>query len=254
MKTTKRFFAFGCSYTNWIWPTWADIVATHFDEYYNYGMSGRGNWYIYNMFLNADKQHKFTKDDLIVIQWSEWTRHDVLINGKWARSVSEEKYDNDNLNRGLICMQSANIMLKQLGCEHYVMTLNDFHPVGISDISDQIHHRILESYQDIIDNLSTPIRQHLNVNRPLRLYNGVEIHDLHPVPSEHIELINLKFPQYAPTDIRLGKILNNQLAQFLREGQVDKFRSSNDGSTVEWKDVKWHIDKKSAKQGLFGIE
>jgi hypothetical protein len=253
MKTTKRFFAFGCSYTNWIWPTWADIVATQFDEYYNYGMSGRGNWYIYNMFLNADKQYKFTKDDLIVIQWSEWSRNDALIDGKWTRSVPEEKYDNDNLNRGLICMQSANIMLKQLGCEHYVMTLNNFYPLGISETSDYIHSQILESYQDVIDNLGMPIMKHLNVKRPIKLYNGIEIYDYHPLPSDHVEIIKLKFPQYAPS-ANLGSILDNQLAKLLYDNQVNKFINSADIPTVNWQSFEWYISKRPNRQGIFSFE
>lgn len=250
MKTTKRFFAFGCSFTNWIWPTWADMVATHFNEYYNYGMSGRGNWYIYNMLLNADKQHKFTKDDLVVIQWSEWSRHDVLINGQWTTASFESEHDNDILNRGFVCMQSANTMLKNLGCEYYTMTLNDFGPLYPTPMHDQI----LEIYQDVIEDLSIPIKKYLNVNRPIRLYNGVEIHDLHPLPSEHIELIKLKFPHYVPTDARLGKILNNQLAQLLRESRINKFTSPDDSRAIAWQHVEWQIGKKSKASGFFIVD
>lgn len=38
----KRFFAFGCSYTSYHWPTWADYVgmSPEFDEAYNFGMAG----------------------------------------------------------------------------------------------------------------------------------------------------------------------------------------------------------------------
>ena len=35
MEKISRFFAFGCSYTNWPHPTWADFIGINFEEYYN---------------------------------------------------------------------------------------------------------------------------------------------------------------------------------------------------------------------------
>jgi hypothetical protein len=258
MKSNRRFFAFGCSFTNWLWPTWADIVASHFDEYYNYGYSGRGNWYIYNMLLDADRTHKFTKDDTVIIQWSEWTRVDELIDGYWTTAILEQKYEQDALNRGFACMQIANNMLKYLGCEYYTMSLNDFDLPRLSKLNEAnvlMHNRILENYQDIVDELNPPILKYLNTTRPVKLYNGVEICNLHPLPSEHIELIRLKFPQYIPkNDTAVGAVLDNQLARVLYEGRVNKFVSSHDSSSIRWQDIEWYGCKRSDKQGFLNVK
>lgn len=80
----KRFFAFGCSYTNYIWPTWADIIAEDLGiEYHNYGRPGFGNIAIQCEILRADIEHKLNDDDLVIIMWSHWNREDRYISGEW---------------------------------------------------------------------------------------------------------------------------------------------------------------------------
>ena len=86
-----RFFAFGCSFTNYnIWPTWADIIATDLDdiEYYNYGVQGLGNQGIQARIVEADMRHKLTSDDIIIILWSTWSREDRFLNNHWSTAGS----------------------------------------------------------------------------------------------------------------------------------------------------------------------
>lgn len=80
----KRFFAFGCSYTSFIWPTWADILAYDLDiEFYNYGLSGIGNVGIMHEITKADLIHKFNDSDLIIVVWTHWNREDRWMSGRW---------------------------------------------------------------------------------------------------------------------------------------------------------------------------
>jgi hypothetical protein len=80
----KRFFAFGCSYTKYIWPTWADIIAEDLKiEYHNYGRAGLGNVGIQCEIIRADIDHNFNSDDLIIIMWSSWNREDRFIFNDW---------------------------------------------------------------------------------------------------------------------------------------------------------------------------
>lgn len=72
----RRLFTFGCSFTNWIWPTWADIYATQFDFFENWGMPSAGNLYIFNSIIEANKQYNFNSYDTIVIMWSGVLRLD----------------------------------------------------------------------------------------------------------------------------------------------------------------------------------
>jgi hypothetical protein len=79
----KRLFTFGCSFTNYIWPTWADFLSLSYNEYHNYGKSGGGNQFIFESLIEADITHKFTKNDTVVIMWSTYHRHDLYKDGYW---------------------------------------------------------------------------------------------------------------------------------------------------------------------------
>ena len=40
----NRIFTFRCSYTKWVWPTWADIIRLDTGlDVYNLGIRGLGN-------------------------------------------------------------------------------------------------------------------------------------------------------------------------------------------------------------------
>ena len=83
MENYKRFFAFGCSFTKYKWPTWADILGKSFKERHNYGYEGVGNFYIFKTIMEAITAHKINGDDLVIVQWSGLTREDRYIKGKW---------------------------------------------------------------------------------------------------------------------------------------------------------------------------
>jgi hypothetical protein len=72
----KRLFTFGCSYTWFMWPTWADLLSVEYDYFENWGLVGLGNRAIAERIAECHAKHKFTKDDTIVVQWSTTLRHD----------------------------------------------------------------------------------------------------------------------------------------------------------------------------------
>jgi hypothetical protein len=75
----KRIFAFGCSFTAYIYPTWADIIYKSMDpdvEFYNFGKSGGGNVFIANRITEANRKYKFTETDLVVVMWTTNARID----------------------------------------------------------------------------------------------------------------------------------------------------------------------------------
>ena len=75
----NRLFTFGCSYTEFIWKTWADIIADDLQiPFQNWGSAGTGNIAITSRILECDLKHKFTKDDLIIVNWSSWHRIDLV--------------------------------------------------------------------------------------------------------------------------------------------------------------------------------
>jgi len=80
----SRLFTFGCSYTAYGWPTWADICGRTFDTYVNYGRSGAGNHYIASSLLECDRVYNLTPEDTVLIMFSGSTRFDTLSYGGWG--------------------------------------------------------------------------------------------------------------------------------------------------------------------------
>lgn len=88
----KRIFAFGCSFTAYIYPAWADIIYKSMNpeaKFYNFGKSGGGNVFIANRITEANRKFKFTENDLVVVMWSTNARIDLYKtheggnNGQW---------------------------------------------------------------------------------------------------------------------------------------------------------------------------
>lgn len=82
----KRIFAFGCSYTSYIWPTWAQIIAKQYPDatFYNMGKSGSGNLLLQSRLMQTQNKFKFHKDDLILVMYPSYTREDrYTIDSGW---------------------------------------------------------------------------------------------------------------------------------------------------------------------------
>jgi len=73
---THRLFVFGCSYTFFMWPTWADLLSVEYDYYENWGWVGIGNRAIAERVAEAHAKHTFTENDTIIVQWSTTLRYD----------------------------------------------------------------------------------------------------------------------------------------------------------------------------------
>lgn len=79
-----RIFNFGCSFTKYYYPTWADIYENEVDlEIYNFGRAGAGNYYIFTKILEADIIYQFNSNDIINIIWTTWLREDKFVNDEW---------------------------------------------------------------------------------------------------------------------------------------------------------------------------
>jgi len=84
MKKRNRLFTFGCSCTGYHYPTWADLIGTKFQEFYNFGLSGMGNRFIQQMVFEANHHKKFTPEDTVLVMFTSFLRNDVwLTDLKW---------------------------------------------------------------------------------------------------------------------------------------------------------------------------
>ena len=67
-----RLFTFGCSFTKYIYPTWADFIGTQFDIHQNWGKLGAGNFFIYSQLLECNQLNNINKDDTVLIMLSSY--------------------------------------------------------------------------------------------------------------------------------------------------------------------------------------
>ncbi len=85
----SRLIFFGCSFTQYGWPTWANVIG--YDqgvEYHNFGISGLGNVGILHRMIEANNKLKFTDDDKIFILWTSWSREDRVRDQQWVAAGS----------------------------------------------------------------------------------------------------------------------------------------------------------------------
>ena len=100
----KRLFVLGCSFSNYAWPTWADILGQEFDIFENWAFPGLGNRAIAERVAEIHARNKLTKDDTVIVQWTSHLRHDWHAadtrhqdNAGWKTSGSLFNYINQSI-------------------------------------------------------------------------------------------------------------------------------------------------------------
>lgn len=165
----SRLFAFGCSFTNYRWPTWADILARGFDYSENWGQNGAGNHFIFNSLIECINSNSISKNDTVIIMWSSIGREDRWVNGKgWITPGSiynQNDYD-DNfvkkwacptgyLIRDLAFVSAARKILDSIGCDWKFLSIVPLEyyddSAGYDDEEFNIENRLHELYKQDID-------------------------------------------------------------------------------------------------------
>lgn len=80
----KRFFVIGCSFTEWYWPTWANIISRdnpHL-EFHSFAKAGQGNAYISTILNQLTYTHNLCETDLVGVMWSTFHRIDYYTSGE----------------------------------------------------------------------------------------------------------------------------------------------------------------------------
>ena len=162
----KRLFAFGCSFTNYHWPTWADIVAKEHNYFENWGQPGCGNHFIFNSLLECNQRNKFTKDDTVMICWSNVTREDRYLTNSWLSAgnifttsvypktwVNEFVTERGCLIRDLAFIKAINLLLKNIGCNYKFFSIVPIE-YNMVDKNQSEHPDVIELYSDVIDKIS----------------------------------------------------------------------------------------------------
>ena len=100
----SRLFVLGCSFSNYAWPTWADILGLEFDVYENWAFPGLGNRALAERLAEIHVHNHLTKDDTVIIQWTSHLSHDWHAtdhrhqdNAGWKTSGSLFNYINEEV-------------------------------------------------------------------------------------------------------------------------------------------------------------
>ncbi len=220
----KRFFAFGCSFTYYSYPTWADIVGSQYDEYYNLGMLGCGNEFIENMVHEADFFKNLTSDDTVAVLLTGYSRNDSFIEGQWRgrgnvfAEANEQVYtpswfqDHWSLEQGVLTTWRAERNIRQLltskGCNFRILAAmpmlldNALNHYDSLDTPSAVSAKLLEISQDY-DRRTEPrggqyLVDSLKKRQDLYEFEGLGI-DLHPTVSMHLQFVKQELPElYKP--------------------------------------------------------
>jgi hypothetical protein len=186
----KRFFAFGCSYTQYKWPTWSDIISQDIPIYQNWGKCSAGNHYIFNSIVEANNRYRFKEDDLIIVMWTFLHREDRYCNLQWQvdninsfkKTYGADWFDKYALDRrsylirDLAYVSSVQDILKQTNCEQFWTS-----PIF------KIDENKLKGAEIVIDNMSEGERRDYWVNTFDKICDG---NDLDPL-LENLDVIEV---------------------------------------------------------------
>ena len=199
----SRLFAFGCSFTNYRWSTWADCLAPEFDSFENWGQAGGGNHYIFNSVMEADQRHHFGAGDTVIVCWTSFTRDDRYANGRWhtlgnmfACPIYNTEYlkthvdERGYLLRDLAYIKAVKTLLQarpEVDWKFLSMVEIMARPEPDDDVS--LHRDVMRLYSDILDSVLPGYDKTVfagNWPKP-----GP---DPHPSPAEHLAYLDAVLP------------------------------------------------------------
>ncbi len=126
----------GCSFTNYVWPSYADVLEAD-----NYGLSGIGNDRIWYTLLHLYKTKQLELYDGIVIQWTSpyrfdyrtpcgWTPNDGNIstsvqNADIWKNIQGWYNETYELERTENFILASKALIKDVGIKSYHMSMTD---------------------------------------------------------------------------------------------------------------------------------
>lgn len=268
-RPPKRVFTFGCSFTDFSWPTWANIVAHEIGvPFCNYGQGGAGNLYISNHVMQADSAFGFNQDDLVMICWSSvdredrWTRYRGWVtNGSvYMTSVYDKKWVMDFAHpywyaiRDYALIKSTIEFLRATGCQLHMFSMSGVEPIDtwlMFDTTPDDANKLLMLYRPYLNMIRSSMADVLlGGDLMVRVKkNHREIHrkftDSHPHPREHLEYLEKTFDHEFSSAVR-GMVYE---AEALTRKMLKEICTKNNGDPTleEWR----YIQESLRSSGLW---
>ena len=167
----NRLFTFGCSFTSYKWPTWADIISKEFDSFENWAQQGCGNQFIFNSLIECLVKNDLGPMDTVVIMWTNIAREDRYVKGHWLGAGSiyaQDRYSQEfvrefadergYLIRDLAVIHAAKKLLEHYGVKHDFLSLVPI--TKVDEIEDMVIDRadeIITAYKDTLEYIKPSI-------------------------------------------------------------------------------------------------
>lgn len=216
----SRLFTFGCSFTNYRWSTWADILGAHYNEYQNWGQSGAGNHYIFNSVMEADQCSQFSAGDTVVVCWTSSHREDrytkrwQTLGNIFYTDIYTKEYKQKITNRGCLIRDIAFIKAVKILLESKPYVDWKFicmHNMRHWDLwkDNDVDHDVVELYQDVFDCIGPSFRETLFPQ------HWPDREDPHPTPAEHLLYLDKVMPGRV-TDLNIRATIAQESANLFK--------------------------------------
>lgn len=216
----KRAFAFGCSFTNYVYPTWADIIMNEMPnvESYNFGQAGGGNHFIACRIAEANTRFKFNETDLVMVMYSTAFREDRFLNGRWKTNgniYNQGFYDKNFVKnyvdplgcvvRDLALMEMSRRYLEMLPCGTLMLRAAPMEH-EVSDLLDDDMLKAIDVYKDVYYDFPPTLQESMFPNgwvSTMEKGTPGNMHmDQHPLPIDYYNYlekigINVSHREYA---------------------------------------------------------
>jgi len=190
----------GCSYSNYYWPTWADIIQKSHPQVINLATSGSGNERIFfNLVQNLNKIQPGCK---VILQWSSYPRLDYWHKPMKWESKGNRYYVDDFVERNMEWWSDdylqfkvyhyvnlARKLLTDAGAEFYFMTMDNWHAYSTS-ASQQLGlnwNTIIKDPKMILHDIDTYAEEDDKYHYGAEWTQGI-CPDNHPTIETHIKL------------------------------------------------------------------
>lgn len=207
--------------TRYAYATWADLISSNFDEYYNYGRPGSSNTLIMQRFIEANQKFNFNSDDTVMVmftgigRYSYYTDEDSWVtNGDLHPYLSNNKHptlesfmknmwsENWAVNASWVAMQAIKNILELKSIPHRILIgvnndryLNE--NAFVNDESVKKASEIMNSgiNKEPFDNWTSNNKPHY-IKSATQYYTESKIPDGHPSQRMHYLFVKKFLPEY----------------------------------------------------------
>jgi hypothetical protein len=206
-----RLWTFGCSMTEYPWPTWADILVEYCKkeniQAENWGMCGSGNQAIVTKILECHAKNNLGPNDYVLVCFTSFFRNDYYVEEKgWYlpsrlqdNIIKHHRLKNKELHispvhyvmRDCASIASVKLALNQLGVNFMFWFWNDQHvpDQNLAKLPVLNFDKVLSTYDELIKtdipDLQGVIYRPFKFNSFFRGNGCPPEPEIHPTPLEH---------------------------------------------------------------------